>query len=99
MKGRSEDLMKKDIKNSYKANRHHVRFWKFAGLVLLFVLLGFTLTAFTFTGPHQFDSISFNQDGSPPPPDTGAETATPESPAAPKPAAVSAADLSIVKSV
>ena len=62
--------MKKESENSYKVNRHHIRFWKLAGLILLFVLLGFTLTAFTFNEPHQLDSISFNQDGSPPPPDT-----------------------------
>lgn len=91
--------MKKDSENSYKVNRHHVRLWKLAGSILLFVLLGFTLTAFTSTGPQQLDSISFNQDGPSTPPDTEAETATPESPDAPKPAAVGAAELSIIKDV
>ncbi|MFC2043343.1 sortase [Chloroflexota bacterium] len=91
--------MKKDSENSYKENRHHVRFWKLAGLILLCVLLGFTLTAFTFNEPQQFDPISFNQDGDSTPPDPGAETPTPESPGAPKPGAVGAAELSITKSV
>jgi LPXTG-site transpeptidase (sortase) family protein len=91
--------MKRDSENSYKENRHHVRFWKLAGLIFLFFLLGFTLTAFTFNGPQQLDSISFNQDGSSAPPDTGADTGTPESPDAPEPAAVGAAELSIIKSV
>ena len=91
--------MKKDSENSYKANRHHVRFWKLAGMVLLFVLLGFTLTAFTYNEPQQLDSISFNQDGSSTPPDTGVKTTTLESPDALKPTAVGAAELSINKSV
>ena len=91
--------MKKDSENSYKSNRHHVRFWKLARSVLLFVLLGFTLTAFTFNEPQQLDSMSFNQDGSSTSHNTGAEIATPESPDAPEPAAVGAAELSINKSV
>ena len=91
--------MNKDSEYSHKENRHHVRFWKLAGLILLFVLLGFTLTAFTCIEPQLLDSISFNQDGSPSPPDTEAETPTPEPPEAPKPAAIAAAELSITKSV
>ncbi|MFC2055165.1 sortase [Chloroflexota bacterium] len=91
--------MKKDSEKSHKENGHHVRFWKLAGLISVFVLLGFTLTAFTGNTPQQLDSITINQDGSPSPPDTGAETPTPESTDVPKPAAVAAADLSIKKSV
>ena len=91
--------MKKDNAKSYKENRHRVRFWKLAGLISVFVLLGFTLTAFTRNEPQQLDSISFNQAGSSTTPDTKAEMATPESPDAPKPATVGAAELSITKSV
>ena len=91
--------MKKDSENSNRGNRHHVRYWKLAGMISIFILLGFTLTAFTCNAPQQFDSISFNQDGSSTPPDTEAETATPEPPEAPKPAAVAAAELSITKTV